>query len=106
MRPTAHTAPGRRSIQSTTCSGRPASSRPVTIRSAKRPSFARAFTEPTIQSLAVGWLDSLRSAFSFLGTRSRGEDAVAQYIIREHHRDRSLAEILDDPYVVNRCTRE
>jgi hypothetical protein len=54
----------------------------------------------------VGWLDSLRSAFSFLGTRSRTEDAVAQYIIREHHRGRALAEILRDAYVVNRATRE
>jgi hypothetical protein len=54
----------------------------------------------------VGWLDSLRSAFSFLGTPSRIEGVVAQYIIREHHRGRSLAEILDDPYVVNRATRE
>jgi hypothetical protein len=54
----------------------------------------------------VSWLDSLRGAFSFLGTRSRNESAVAEYVIREHHRGRSLTEILRDPYVVNRCTRE
>ena len=27
-------------------------------------------------------------------------------MIREHHHGRPLAEILDDPYVVNRCSRE
>ena len=50
--------------------------------------------------------DTLRSLFSFLGIRNRSEDAVAQYVIREHHRGRSLAEILADPYVANRCTKE
>ena len=29
---------------------------------------------------------------------------MAQYVIREHHEGRSLADILDDPYVKNRCT--
>jgi hypothetical protein len=52
----------------------------------------------------VGWLDSLRSAFSFLQWRSRTENVVAQYVIREHHRGRALREILDDQYVKNRCT--
>jgi hypothetical protein len=42
--------------------------------------------------------------FSFLWTRSRRESAVAEYVIREHHRGRSLHDILEDPYVVNRCT--
>jgi hypothetical protein len=54
----------------------------------------------------VGWLDSLRSTFSFLGWSSRTENAVAEYVIREHHRGRSLHEILDDQYVQNRCTHE
>ncbi len=54
----------------------------------------------------MGRLDSLRSAFSFLLTRSRAETAVAEYVIREHRRGRDLAEILEDPYVVNRCSRE
>ena len=31
---------------------------------------------------------------------------MAQYVIREHHRGRPLAEILDDHYVMNRCTPE
>ena len=45
-----------------------------------------------------------RNPFSFLFTRSNQEDRVAAYVIREHERGRSLAEILDDPYVRNRCT--
>lgn len=31
---------------------------------------------------------------------------MAEYVVREHHRGRSLNEILADPYVTNRCTRE
>jgi hypothetical protein len=54
----------------------------------------------------MGLRESIRGAFSFLTTRSRGEEAVAQYVIREHQRGRALAEILEDRYVVNRCTRE
>jgi len=54
----------------------------------------------------VSWLDSLRGTFSFLWTRSRSETAVAEYVIREHHRGRALEEILDDPYVVNRCSSQ
>lgn len=45
----------------------------------------------------------LRNPFSFLFTRSSSEDRVATYVIREHDRGRSLAEILEDPYVRNRC---
>ena len=29
---------------------------------------------------------------------------MAQYVIREHREGRALADILDDPYVRNRCT--
>jgi hypothetical protein len=29
---------------------------------------------------------------------------VAAYVIREHERGRTLHDILDDPYVVNRCS--
>lgn len=46
----------------------------------------------------------LRNPFSFLFSSSSGEDRVAAYLIREHERGRSLTEILDDPYVRNRCT--
>ena len=45
-----------------------------------------------------------RNPFSFLGAGSAREDRVAAYVIREHDRGRSLAEILEDPYVRNRCT--
>ena len=34
------------------------------------------------------------------------EERIAQYIIREHHRGRPLAEILNDHYVTNRTTPE
>ena len=40
--------------------------------------------------------------FSFLFQRSSGEERVAQYVVREHDRGRSLAEIMEDKYVVNR----
>jgi hypothetical protein len=45
-----------------------------------------------------------RSLFSFLGARSTQEERVAGYVIREHERGRSLHDILDDPYVRNRCS--
>ena len=48
----------------------------------------------------------LRNPFSFLFTRSSHEDRVAASVIREHERGRALGEILDDPYVRNRCTPE
>ena len=46
-----------------------------------------------------------RSVFSFLGARSSQEDRVAAYLIREHDRGRALNEILEDPYVRNRCSQ-
>jgi hypothetical protein len=54
----------------------------------------------------VGIVDAIRGAFSFLSTRSQAEERIAQYIIREHHRGRPLAEILADHYVTNRLTPE
>lgn len=45
-----------------------------------------------------------RNPFSFLFAPTRHEERAAAYVIREHERGRSLAEILDDPYVRNRCT--
>ena len=45
-----------------------------------------------------------RNPFSFLFARSSGEDRIAAYVIREHERGRSLADILDDPYIKNRTT--
>jgi hypothetical protein len=46
----------------------------------------------------------LRNPFSFLFTRSSQEERLSAYVIREHERGRTLAEILDDPYVRNRAT--
>jgi len=31
---------------------------------------------------------------------------MAEYVIREHHRRRPLAEVLQDHYVTNRCSPE
>jgi hypothetical protein len=47
-----------------------------------------------------------RSPFSFLFTRTRAEEVVAEYVIREHHLGRSLDAILDDAYVTNRLSPE
>ena len=45
-----------------------------------------------------------RNPFAFLFQRSSQEDRLAAYVIREHDRGRSLEEILNDRYVLNRCT--
>jgi len=52
----------------------------------------------------MGLIDAIRGFFSSFA--SRNEERMAQYVIREHHRGRTLAEVLDDPYVRNRCTPE
>jgi hypothetical protein len=49
-------------------------------------------------------IDILKSPFAFLFTRTKAEEVVAEYVIREHHRGRSLEDILDDAYVTNRLT--
>ena len=46
----------------------------------------------------------LRNPFSFLFARSGAEDRLASYVIREHERGRSLADVLEDPYVRNRAS--
>lgn len=46
----------------------------------------------------------LRNPFSFLFTRSSVEERLAAYVIREHDRGRSLDEILEDRYLINRAT--
>jgi hypothetical protein len=51
-------------------------------------------------------MDSIRGAFSFLSTRSRSEERMAEYVIREHRRGRPLEEILQDHYVTNRYSPE
>jgi hypothetical protein len=45
-----------------------------------------------------------RNPFSFLFQRSSQEDRLASYVIREHERGRSLEEILNDRYLINRTT--
>jgi hypothetical protein len=54
----------------------------------------------------VGIVDAVKGAFSFLSSRTQSEERMAQYVIREHHRGRPLAEILQDHYVTNRCSPE
>ena len=44
----------------------------------------------------------LKNLFSFLFQRPAAEERVAQYILREHARGRSLQEILADHFVENR----
>src|SRR4051812_36810518 len=51
-------------------------------------------------------LSRLRDSLASLFARRPREDYLAQYVIRECSRGRTLAEVLDDPYVVNRSTRE
>jgi hypothetical protein len=48
----------------------------------------------------------LRNPFSFLFARSGKEDRIAAYVVREHERGRPLAEVLEDPYIRNRCTEQ
>jgi hypothetical protein len=54
----------------------------------------------------VGLVDAIKGAFSFLSSRSQSEERVTQYLLREHHRGRPVAEILEDPYVTNRLNPE
>ena len=48
----------------------------------------------------------MRNPFSFLFVSGRRETYLAHYVLREHARGRSLADVLDDPYVRNRSTPE
>ncbi|MBD0330287.1 MAG: hypothetical protein ICV64_09310 [Thermoleophilia bacterium] len=48
--------------------------------------------------------DLFRNPFSFFGSRSSGEERLASYVIREHGRGRSLEEIMEDRYILNRTT--
>jgi hypothetical protein len=54
----------------------------------------------------MGLTDILRSPFSFLFARSKGEERLVEYVIREHGRGRTLTDILEDPFVRNRSTQE
>jgi hypothetical protein len=54
----------------------------------------------------LGLVDAIKSAFSFLSSRTQSEERIAQYVIREHHRGRPVHDILEDHYVTNRLTAE
>ena len=47
-----------------------------------------------------------RSPFAFLFVSSRREEHLAQFVLREYARGRSLSDVLDDPYLRNRSTPE
>jgi hypothetical protein len=47
-----------------------------------------------------------RNPFAFLFARSRREDYLSHYVVREYARGRSLQDVLNDPYVRNRSTPE
>lgn len=48
----------------------------------------------------------MKNPFASLFGRTRREDFLANYVIRESRRGRTFAEVIDDPYVVNRSTPE
>jgi hypothetical protein len=47
-----------------------------------------------------------RNPFAFLFVSTRREKFLAQYVLREYARGRSLSDVLADPYVRNRSTPE
>jgi hypothetical protein len=48
----------------------------------------------------------LPNPFSFLFARSQKEELMAEYLVREHHRGRDLADILDDAHVKNHLNED
>lgn len=72
---------------------------------APRPSLGFHSLDYTIECVA-GMKNALAGLFSFLQSRSQVEERLAQYVIREHKRGRTLAEILEDSYVTNRSSPE
>jgi hypothetical protein len=51
-------------------------------------------------------MKKLKNPLAVLFAPNRREQYLARYVIREAGRGRSLQQILDDPYVVNRSTPE
>jgi hypothetical protein len=51
-------------------------------------------------------MNAIKSAFSFLSSRTQAEERVAQYVIREHARGRPHSEVIQDHYVTNRLSPE
>jgi hypothetical protein len=60
---------------------------------------------PTV-TLSKGAALSLRTFLNSLFSRSRSDQHVERYIVREHERGRPFAEIMEDAYVRNRTTEE
>lgn len=48
----------------------------------------------------------MRNPFASLFGRTRGEDFLAKYVVRECQRGRTFAEVMEDRYVLNRSTPE
>lgn len=47
-----------------------------------------------------------RNPFAFLFVRSRREEYLSRYVLREYARGRSFQDVIKDPYVRNRSTSE
>jgi len=47
-----------------------------------------------------------RNPFAFLFVKSRRDDHLARYVLREYARGRSWQDVMDDPYIRNRSTAE
>lgn len=52
------------------------------------------------------WSTLIRTPFSFLFVRTRLEERMVEYVVREHRNGRVLEAILADPYVRNRLGAE
>ena len=84
-------------------SSAPWSSNPRITRSANRPEVALRLTGSTIRPVGC-FSQFFRNPLAFLFERPSQEDRLAAYVIREHDRGRSLDEILNDRYILNRTT--
>ena len=90
----------------TTRSASPRSSTPCSSRSANRAADFCLTTKMLIV-LAVAGSPTSCAARSPSSSRDRAnEERIAAYVIREHERGRALHDILEDPYLRNRCTPE
>ena len=65
----------------------------------------QALRETTRKRMAVP-LRFVRNPFAALFTRSKREDHLVRYVIRECSRGRSLNDVLDDAYVRNRASEQ
>jgi len=71
------------------------------------PAVGRDLHKPDYTIGAVLKLRSfLQNPFSVLFAKSRTEEAVIAYLLREHETGRHVDDILEDPYVQNRLSAE